>query len=376
MLSGALASGGAGTAGEASGARGLRLEPFTASPAAMAQIGADWTESLLASHPQGTWAPTPTRLSDRHLALLGLPPARVLAARRYPTPTLVTPEGRAIAVDMGGRGRARAKEPRAEPEPRGPTVATYGGAGWFGIRPGAWLLLISGNSVGWCSMAHVYGSPGSYKISTAGHCGKTGDTATVIAALGNRAGASGAVLLDFGRFSTSHDGGLGNDWALIDVDPAYQGLVSPTMCFWGGPRGMFTKTGATVAVTIPRRNLVPQVTVNPDPFLPQALVHYGHGAGIGTGGTPRAATTFHWGTSHFMFEGAITPGDSGSGANTLTGDTLGATLEAAGIITHIWIDALMREGIGIMGGTRATQVSGTLVDGQIVPYPVPAPGLP
>lgn len=76
-----------------------------------------------------------------------------------------------------------------------------------------------------------------------------------------------------------------------------------------------------------------------------------------------------------MFIGAITPGDSGSGANTLTGDTVGANMEAAGIMTHIYVDPLMRQGIGIMGGTRATKV-GTPTNGQIVPYPVPIQGLP
>jgi hypothetical protein len=76
-----------------------------------------------------------------------------------------------------------------------------------------------------------------------------------------------------------------------------------------------------------------------------------------------------------MFSGEIAPGDSGSGANTLTGDSVGANMEAAGIITHIYIDALMRQGIGIMGGTRATKL-GTPTNGQIVPYPVPVSGLP
>jgi hypothetical protein len=51
-------------------------------------------------------------------------------------------------------------------------------------------------------------------------------------------------------------------------------------------------------------------------------------------------------------------GDSGSGANTLLGDTVGANMEAAGIMTHLWIDPLMGQGLGIMGGTRATQVAG------------------
>ncbi len=29
-----------------------------------------------------------------------------------------------------------------------------------------------------------------------------------------------------------------------------------------------------------------------------------------------------------------------------------------------------------MGGTRATQVSGTLANGQLLPYPAPVAGLP
>ena len=257
-----------------------------------------------------------------------------------------------------------------------PTVASYAGAGCLGIRPGAWLLLISGNSIGWCTMAHVYGSPGSYDISTAGHCGKPGDTATVIAGTGNRGDATGVILLDFGTFATSHDGGLGNDWALIDINSAYQGLVTPTMCFWGGPRGMYTNTGQVVGVSFPGNSLIPQVSLTPDPTLAQTIVHYGHGTGIGAGGTPRAGEAIAWGASHFMFFGAISPGDSGSGANTLLGDTVGANMEAAGIMTHLWIDPLMRQGLGIMGGTRATQVGGTLANGQIVPYPGPVPGLP
>jgi hypothetical protein len=36
----------------------------------------------------------------------------------------------------------------------------------------------------------------------------------------------------------------------------------------------------------------------------------------------------------------------------------------------------MREGLGIMAGTRATQVQGTLANGQILPYPAPVPILP
>ena len=55
--------------------------------------------------------------------------------------------------------------------------------------------------------------------------------------------------------------------------------------------------------------------------------------------------------------------------------SVGDNMEAAGIITHIWVDPLMRSGTGIMGGTRATAV-GTPANGQIVPWPAPVAGLP
>lgn len=328
------------------------------------EIRREWTEDLLAKYPAGSWAPLRFEPTDAQLARMGLPSREILLSRRYPVPTMVT---------KGGRFE-RVKLPPVPTGTLGPTVASYAGAGWFGIRPGAWLLLLTGG-IGWCTTAHVYGSPGAYKISTAGHCGKVGDTATVIAAFGNRNSVLNPILLDFGKFGTAQDGGLGNDYALIPVDAPWQNLVSPTMAFWGGPRGVYTKTGSTVAVKFPRRGLIPTLTVNPDPLLAQVIVHYGHGTGVGTGGTPRAGTAIHWGASHFMFEGVISPGDPGSGANALTGDTAGANMEAAGIITHIWIDLLMRQGIGIMGGTRVTKV-GTPANGQFVPYPVPAPGLP
>jgi hypothetical protein len=335
----------------------LTFQEYRLPDAAMATLREQWLDDLRARHAPGTWAPLKAQVSDEQLALMGLPPADVLRSLDLSRPTMVDRAGNAEVVEL-------------------PAVASFAGTGWFGIRPGAWLLLLDGGGVGWCSMAHVYGSPGSYAISTAGHCGKTGETATVIAAFGNRDGVLNPILLNFGKFAKSQDRGLGKDWALIGIDGAYQHLVTPTMAFWGGPRGMYTKTGAVAAVEFPRNSLIPTVSVTPDPFLAQTIVHYGHGTGIGTGGTPRAGSAIHWGSSHFMFFGAIAPGDSGSGANTLAGDSVGATMEAAGIMTHLYIDVLMRQGLGIMGGTRATTVSANLANGQLLPYPVPAPILP
>ena len=71
--------------------------------------------------------------------------------------------------------------------------------------------------------------------------------------------------------------------------------------------------------------------------------------------------------------GAATPGDSGSGSNTLLGDAIGDQREAAGINTHIYLGALFDGFFGILAGTRVTQVQGTMANGQLLPYPAPTP---
>lgn len=344
----------------------VSIHEYRLPAAKLATLRKRWLDRLAARHAAGSWAPMRVRLGDRDLRLMGLPPKRVLLRRRYRVPTVVHRSGR--MVRLAGSHAWRSAGARPSTASAGPV--TYAGAGFFGIRPGAWLLLLSGNSVSWCSMAHVYGSPGSYEISTAGHCGKPGDVATVIGATGNRS----PVLLDFGTFKTSHDNGLGDDWALISVASQYQTLVTPTMAFWGGPIGMYRAEGQVLGAQLER--WPPTVSVTPDPNLVQQIVHYGHGTGIGAGGTPRSGTAIAWARTHYMFFGATAPGDSGSGANTLTGDRLGANRQAAGIMTHLYIDPLMRKGLGVMGGTRATQVPATLADGQILPYPAPTPLLP
>jgi hypothetical protein len=345
------------------------LNEYRLPSAKLAKLRNHWVGQLESRYGTNTWAPMRFRLHNRDLRLMGLPSKRVLLAHRYRVPTAVYPSGRMVRM----RGR---KGGGSSGTTSSPGVVAYAGAGYFGIRPGAWLLLINHNSIGWCSMAHVYGAPGSYQISTAGHCGKPGDVGTVIGALGNRTvdGHPVPVLLDFGAFKTSQSAGLGKDWALISVYGQDQNLVTPTMAFWGGPIGMYTSQGDVLNVNLTGRQ--PQISPNPNPTLVQQLVHYGHGTGVGAGGTPRSGTAITWKPNYFMFFGAISPGDSGSGANTLTGDSLGDNREAAGIMTHLWIDSQLRQGVGIMAGTRATQVQATLANGQILPYPAPVPILP
>ena len=346
-----IMSAGPGAAG-AEAAKKLSVSEFRLPPAKLDTLRDRFISRTLKRHRPGTWAPLRMDLTNRDLALMGLPSRKVLTAQRYRKPTVFDAKGRPQTLQTG--------------------VLSFAGTGYFGIRPGAWILLIDDKGVGWCSAAHVYGTPGSYDISTAGHCGRPGDVATVIGVVGDRL----PVLIDFGKFATSRDNGLGDDWALIDIYDRWQNLVTPTMAFWGGPFGVFTKQGAVAGVNFPRNGWVPQVSVNPDPFLAQEIVHYGHGVGVGAGGTPRTATAVAWGDKHFMFFGAISPGDSGSGSNTLLGDSVGAQREAAGINTHLYVDPLMRQGLGIMGGTRTTAVKGIPANGQLVGYPAPVPGAP
>lgn len=334
----------------------VAIEEFRLSDAVLSQLREGWTAQVLQEHEAGTWAPMKMELDDEQLAMLGLPGADILTSQSYDSPTMLLPDGTAEEVTL-------------------PPAATVAGAGWFGIRPGAFYLVIEGNTISWCSLGHVYGAAGSYDVSTAGHCGTVGATATVIAAFGNRAGTLNPILLDFGTFVTSVDGGVGNDYAMIDIRPAYQQLVTPTMAFWGGPRGEFTRNGSVVDVAVPD-DYIPRVWVDPEPMLAQTIVHYGHGAGVGAGGTPRAGTALHWGQPLFLFFGAIAPGDSGAATNTLLGDTVGATMEAAGIITHIYVDPLLRKGTGVMAGTRPSVFARSPTRGQLVSYPVPAPTLP
>ena len=341
----------------------LVVDELRFSDSVASQLRESFYDQIEAKYAPGEWAPLRMELGDAELALMGLPSKQTL---------LSTDLSRPIAFPAAkGGGGGGGGDPQPEPA-AGPGVVAVAGAGYSGIRPGALLLFVSDNSIGWCTAAHVYGSPGAYSISTAGHCGKVGDPVFMLGAVGGEI----PVLLPIGSFTKSTDGGLGNDWGMIGISSTYQNLVTPTMAFWGGPKGVFTKTGAVASVTVPNRlPAMPGITVNPDPFLAQQIVHYGHGTAIGTGGTPRSGTAIAWGSTHFMFFGALSPGDSGSGSNTLGGDTAGAVLEAAGINTHIYVDPLMRQGLGIMGGTRTTVV-GTPVNGEYVGNPTHLPVLP
>ena len=172
--------------------------------------------------------------------------------------------------------------------------------GEVGIRPGSWMLAPAG-----CTMNFVLGSPGSYSIGTAGHCGNAGEAVTLLTLA---PGGANPVLVEIGTIQRSVDSGIGNDFAIVSIRPELQEWVSPTIAIVGGPCGSYGGSG------------------------PEPVFHYGHGLAVGTGGTPRAGLALTWESSAFGWSGAAAPGDSGSAVRVNTG------MQAAGDLTHLVVD--------------------------------------
>ena len=188
--------------------------------------------------------------------------------------------------------------------------------GEIGIRPGSWMIAPAG-----CTMNFVFGSPGSYSIGTAGHCGKTGEDVVLLTLA---PGGANPVLVELGTVQKSVDGGIGNDFALVSIRPELQSWVSPTIALVAGPCGSYTGSG------------------------PEPVFHYGHGLAVGTGGTPRAGLALKWESSAFGWSGAAAPGDSGSAVRVNTG------MQAAGDLTHLVVDTTWLP--SYIAGTRMNRI--------------------
>jgi hypothetical protein len=188
--------------------------------------------------------------------------------------------------------------------------------GEIGIRPGSWMIAPAG-----CTMNFVFGSPGSYSIGTAGHCGKNGEDVVLLTLA---PGGANPVLVELGSVQKSVDGGIGNDFALVSIRPELQSWVSPTLAVAAGPCGSYTGSG------------------------PEPVFHYGHGLAVGTGGTPRAGLALKWESSAFGWSGAAAPGDSGSAVRVNTG------MQAAGDLTHLVVDTTWLP--SYIAGTRMSRI--------------------
>jgi hypothetical protein len=188
--------------------------------------------------------------------------------------------------------------------------------GEVGIRPGSWMIAPAG-----CTMNFVFGSPGSYSIGTAGHCGNAGEAVTLLTLA---PGGANPVLVELGTIQKSVNGGIGNDFALVSIRPELQSWVSPTIAIVAGPCGSYTGSG------------------------PEPVFHYGHGLAVGTGGTPRAGLALRWENNDFGWSGAAAPGDSGSAVRVNTG------MQAAGDLTHLVVDTTWLP--SYIAGTRMSRI--------------------
>jgi hypothetical protein len=169
-----------------------------------------------------------------------------------------------------------------------------------GIRPGAWMIAPAG-----CTMNFVFQQGGSYAIGTAGHCvERVGEPVTLLTLA---PGTENPVLVNVGSVISFRDNGIGDDFGLVSIRPELTEWVDPTIAVVGGPCGTYAGSG------------------------PETVWHYGHGLGIGTGGTPRTGVALTWREDAYGWDGAAIFGDSGSPVRV-------TDLKAAGNLTHLVVD--------------------------------------
>ena len=129
-----------------------------------------------------------------------------------------------------------------------------------------------------CTMNFVFRSGSSYAIGTAGHCANAGDPVVLLTLA---PGTANPVLVEIGTVSVSHNNGIGDDFALVPIRPGAE--LAGSARRWrvvAGPCGAYGGSG------------------------PETVWHYGHGLGIGTGGTPRAGVALTWRADAFGWDGA------------------------------------------------------------------------
>ncbi len=185
-----------------------------------------------------------------------------------------------------------------------------------GIRPGSWMIAPSG-----CTMNFVFSRNGRLAIGTAGHCVEKVGESVVLLTLAP--GNGNPVLVDIGTVVVTHDNGVGDDFALVEIRPQLYSWVSPTMSVVAGPCGAFYGSGA------------------------ETVWHYGHGLAIGTGGTPRAGVALTWKRDAFGWDSPSIFGDSGSAVRV-------TNLQAAGDLTHLVVDTKWLP--SFVAGTRISKI--------------------
>ena len=202
--------------------------------------------------------------------------------------------------------------------------------GEVGIRPGTWMI-----APYWCTMNFLFQKRGTLAIGTAGHC-LDGSKPIVLTVA---PGGANPVLVELGKVLLKRDAGIGQDYGLVEVPAEVQEWAFPTIGVVGGPCGVYAD------------------------MAPQSIAHYGHGLGVGTGGTPRVGMGVHmpddpfkleleWDNDSFAWIGMLNGGDSGSAVRI-------GQLPAVGDLTHGLTIAGLPTPSAIGWGTRITTVTGS-----------------
>src|SRR3954463_5503432 len=146
-------------------AKVISIGEYKLSASTLNQLRGDWVSQLQGKYGNHTWAPAKFDLGDRELKLMGLPSKKVLTSHRYRTPTAVV-GGKLVPLpklDQYLAAKQRGKKPPSggggSTAADGPSVVSFAGTGFFGIRPGAWLLTITDAEGGWGSLGDAPGPP-------------------------------------------------------------------------------------------------------------------------------------------------------------------------------------------------------------------------
>jgi len=159
-----------------------------------------------------------------------------------------------------------------------------------------------------CTLAFVVADLNGLYFATAGHCIQVGQTAAS-PVVGKFGVGAFHYLKPESDPQAETDGAPGDDFALIRIDPGYYAKISPSVCGWGGPKGIYTATPVSNGVK-----------------------HFGHGTLVGEFGPTQQRQGYALTTdaNAFYWTGAGVPGDSGS-------SVLSDDLKAVGVLTHIVI---------------------------------------
>lgn len=175
------------------------------------------------------------------------------------------------------------------------------------VRPGALFLTLSiGGVGGLCTYNFIYSS--GTQIGTAGHCvSYVGQPVYILAVTPGPT----PLITPLGKVASFRNGGIGDDWALININATWQPWVDPNMAYLGGPSCSAWNGSLSV------------------------VKHVGHGIQTGViAAVPRVSQAFASDGKAFSGAGEVSGGDSGSLMIQVTpsaGCALGA---AAGIVTH------------------------------------------